>query len=312
MGALVSAMSARGVAQRRRNVSRTDLTTPFIMFMIRRDQRLLEQGLDFAQCTACIPDGANCMSDTPIDELTRSVFHLSEDAIMKVYRYKTKGERDGDGWIDDMRGTHFASRLQPEKAVASEVRAYVAHAAPSAKRTVGGCDDTKIRSASSGEGKPTSTKAESGLMTIVCPHLCCCQFLSLIGSETFRDAFTLQTLYADAVGCKHFSKDNCCAYIKWLDVHASAIYDLDAVAKSEHLSDGTKLLLKTIFDRRTALNDRADCMELLVALWHQTSHVPRCQELNNQHHVDTAGTLDGEFNERHNRPTAKLGMLLLK
>lgn len=96
-------------------------------------------------------------------------------------------------------------------------------------------------------------------------------------------------------------------YIRWLDLHKSRLHDDDAVANSPELSPTTRDLLRGIFDMRKALNDRGDNLELLVSQWHQTSHVPRCQELNSQNHVDSAGTLDGEFNERHNRGIAKLG-----
>jgi hypothetical protein len=150
-----------------------DLTIPFIMFMIRRDKLLLEQGLDFAQCVACIPVGAASLSHSNVDDLHRTVFHLAQDAIMKLYRYKTKGERQNDGWTDDMKGSHFANRLQTDRATVSKIRAFVAKAAPSSRRAMGGCDETNIRSASDGSSKATRSKAESGLMTIVCSHLMC-------------------------------------------------------------------------------------------------------------------------------------------
>lgn len=68
-----------------------DITIPFIMYMIRRDKLLLEQGLDFAQCVACIPVGAASLSHSNMDNLHRGVFHLAQDTIMKLYRYKMKG-----------------------------------------------------------------------------------------------------------------------------------------------------------------------------------------------------------------------------
>lgn len=308
LGALVTAISERGVAKRRRDVSRTDLTTAFIMYMIRRDKRLLAQEIDFATCVACIPTNVEPLSpDTTIDVVSRRMFHAAQDAVMKLYRFKTKGERINEPWIDDIKGTHFGTRLQPAKRTVAEVRAYVSKQAPSSKQKIGGCDDTSIRSANSGESKATSTKAESGLMTIVCPHLVLLQMMSLLGSETFTDAFTLQTLYVDAMGCEHFSKDNCCAYIKWLDVHASALYNEEAVDSSTDLSFDTKQILKSIFDKRKSFEARGAAMIHLVSRWHQMSHVPLCQELRNQLHVASAGTGDGEYNERHNRVAAKLG-----
>lgn len=100
-----------------------------------------------------------------------------------------------------MKGLHFANRLQTDKATVSEIHAFVAKAAPSSRCAMGGCGETNIRYASDGLSKATRSKAESGLKTILCSHLMCLQMLSLPGSETFGDAWTLQTLYADAVGC---------------------------------------------------------------------------------------------------------------
>ena len=117
LGALVSAISERGVAKRRRDVSRTDLTTAFIMFMIRRDKRLLAREIDNAICVACIPPAEPLSPDTTLDVVSRRMFHASQDAIMKLYRFKTKGERLNEPWRADMEGTHFSNRLQPVKRI---------------------------------------------------------------------------------------------------------------------------------------------------------------------------------------------------